>query len=187
MFDTPYNRMIAEKVKEINMKYARSHPVHSGYGRSGALEEANASLMFNPANSILKSIQGQGKSKTKKMMKHEFKPASSMYVGEEIAKDDELEAFGSGAMARGRRRRKVAIMEGGAMARGAMPYKKMSGAGMGDMIANERKLGGAMARGQPKKMTKEERGQAVKKLMKEHGCSLGEASRMLKQKLEGKM
>ena len=195
MFDTPYNRMIARKVEDINHNYARHSPVHTGMGRSGALEEANASLMFNPAYANLKEIKSRGgaMARGKRMVKpqHQFKVSDAT---EEPASegDDEADMMGS-AMARGRpRKAKKAVA-------GAKAYKKLEGEGfMENMLSREKALGqvgGAMARGRPrkavvsvgKKLSKAERGQAVKEIMQKHGVKLGEASKMLKAKLEGRM
>ena len=53
MFNTPYNRIIQEKVHAINERYARTHRVNHGEGmvgagRAGAFENVNYSLGYKP-------------------------------------------------------------------------------------------------------------------------------------------
>jgi hypothetical protein len=108
---------------------------------------------------------GLGKPKTRGRPK---KVGSAMYAG----------AMSAGAMSAG-------AMSAGAMSAGAKKYKKKKVAGAmsaGAMSAGAMSAGGKKVAG---KISRKERGEAVKAMMKKHNVSLGEASKMVSKHLKG--
>jgi hypothetical protein len=231
MYDTPYNRIIANQVLAINEKYARRHPVHSGKGRAGALENVNYSLGFMPKGGArsggamfrdnmsdavedmdlsggvrsggvrsggvrsggvrsggvrsggvrsggVRSGGAVSKAKERGMKIKHLMQSEGLTLGQASKK-----LSGKGDMSD-----LSQMISGGKMSAGAKKYKKVKSGGKMPVKKSKsvrvrvakKSLSNKSSSG---KMSREERGQHIKRIMKEKGVSLGEASKMLKHEM----
>jgi len=201
MFDTPYNRMIANKVNAINSKYVASNPVHSGRGRSGALEEGNATLAFNPAH--LREKQLKGAKKYVKKLHGGFDLGYAAKMGAHHLTDHLIDSAFGGKKRVGRGDADMGMLgeEAESALSGMIGGKSRNPRHIGgkkkkqvmDYSSGDDEFDGMMGSGRKKatkkpsassgKLSKQERGQMVKEIMAKHGVNLGEASKMLKHQL----
>jgi hypothetical protein len=176
MFDTAYNRMISQRVAEINNSFVR----RVGAGRAGALEnahvaQASAAVKVDPKHVILKELHlaqhGGSMSGGRKIGGAWYdwlNPIHDLGVAANVVGDVAGDAIhgvsdlvsGSGKKRRGR------------------PSKK--GSAMPNVPTIEQ-MDKEIFSGFGKQSKAKARGAMVSKIMKEKGVSLGEASKMLKK------